>query len=179
MVHYIAAVLPVAEPLIDKYTIAELRDPQIQSKVNAISTFYIPPKSAPKYDREFAVKMGILEPGQDILRPSYPGSTWLGPSIPPREAYGPHEKAAIAKIDSHVPPTFYRPLNASAAMKELMEKLALDPRTLAEYKRNPALFSDTVPGLTQLERSALRDAHENGIISSMKGKLVHPVFCSQ
>jgi len=180
VVHYIAAVLPLDEPIMEKYTIAELRDPQTQNTINAVSTFYLPPKTVPKYDRESAVKMGILEPGQDIMRPSYPSSRWLEPEISAREAYGVHENAAIAKIESHVPPSFYRPLSASTAMKEVMIKLALDPKALADYKRDPALFSDSISGLTPWERTALRDAHASRIISSMKdnteGVFVPPIF---
>lgn len=168
VVHYIAAVLPLDEPIMEKYTIAGLRDPKTQNTVNAVSTFYLPPKTLPKYDRESAVKMGILGPGQDIIRPSYPSSRWLEPEVSAREAYGAHENAAIAKIESHVPPSFYRPLSASTAMI----KLALDPRALADYKCDPALFSDSISGLTPWERTALRDAHASKIISSMKGKTI-------
>lgn len=170
VIHYIAAVLPVSKPLIEKYTINELRDAETRNKVNAISTFYVPPKALPKYDRDFAEKMGILEPGQDIQRPSYPSSRWMEPAVSAREAYGITENAAIVKMDSHMPPTFYKPMSASTAMKEVMIKLALDPKALTEYKRNPTLFSDSIPGLSPVERAALREAHESKIISSMKGK---------
>ena len=170
VIHYIAAVLPVSKPLIEKYTIRELRDVETRNKVNAVSTFYLPPKALPKYDRDFAEKMGILKPGQDILRPSYPSSRWMEPVVSAREAYGITENAAIAKMNSHMPPTFYKPTSASTAMKEVMIRLALDPKALAEYKRNPTLFSNSISGLSPVERAALREAHESKIISSMKGK---------
>lgn len=133
----------------------------------------MPPKSLPKYDREFAERMGILEHGQDILRPSYPSSRWMEPAVSAREAYGICENAAIAKMESHLPPAFYRPTSASTAMKEVMIKLALDPKALAEYKRNPTLFADSISGLTSVERGALGEAHESKIISSMKGNPMH------
>jgi hypothetical protein len=170
VIHYIAAVLPVSKPLIEKFTIEELRDVETQNKINAISTFYLPPKALPKYDRDFAEKMGILRPGQDILRPSYPSSRWMEPVVSAREAYGVAENAAIAKMNSHMPPTFYKPTSASTAMKEVMITLALDPKALAEYKKNPALFSDSISGLSPVERAALREADESKIISSMKGR---------
>lgn len=87
-----------------------------------------------------------------------------------REAYGVAENAAIAKMNSHMPPTFYKPTSASTAMKEVMITLALDPKALAEYKKNPALFSDSISGLSPVERAALREADESKIISSMKGR---------
>jgi hypothetical protein len=170
VIHYIAAVLPVSKPLVEKYTIGGLRDVETRNKINAISTFYLPPKTLPKYDRDFAEKMGILKPGQDILRPSYPPSRWMESVASAPEAYGITENTAIAKMSSHMPPTFYKPTSASTAMKEVMIKLALDPKALAEYKNNPTLFSDSISGLNPAERAALREAHESKIISSMKGK---------
>jgi hypothetical protein len=160
----------VSKPLIEKYTIDKLRDVETQKKINTISTFYLPPKALPKYNHDFAEKMGILGPGQDILRPSYPSSRWMEPVVSAHEAYGITENAVIAKMNSHMPPTFYKPTSASTAMKELMIKLVLDPKALAEYKHNPTLFSDSISGLSPVERAALQEAHESKIISSMKGK---------
>jgi hypothetical protein len=88
----------------------------------------------------------------------------LEPDIPAGKAYGEYENAAIAKIELHVTPARYRPLSASSAMKDVMIKLALDPRTLAEYKNNPVSFADSVSGLTPLETAALQQAHEGTII---------------
>src|SRR6266849_4723431 len=121
----------------EKYTVSQLRDTQIQNTINAASTFYLPPKALPKFDQELAETMDILKPGQDIMRQGYPSSRWIGPAVPACDAYGVHEKAAIAKIESHKPPTFYTPESASTAMKEIMIKLPLDPKFLAEYKCNP------------------------------------------
>lgn len=145
VIHYIAAVFSLDEPIMEKYTIAGLCDPKTQNMVNTVSTFYLPPKTLPKCDWESTVKMGILGPGQDIIQPSYPSSRWLEPEVSACEAYGAQENAAIAKIESHVP-SFYRPLSASTAIKEVMIKLALDPRALTDYKCDPALFSDSHHG---------------------------------
>ena len=142
----------------EKYTITGLRDPHLQNKINAISTFYLPPKIVLKHDQQYATVMGILKPGQNIMSQTYPPSRWLEPDIPAGKAYGEYENAAIAKIESHVTPACYRPLSASSAMKSVMTKLVL--------------FTNSVPGLTPLERVALQQAHEGTIISSMKGKSV-------
>lgn len=161
----------------EKYTIAELRDPHAHENINAVSTFYLPPKAVLQHDRQCAARMGILKPGLDIKPVHYPPSRWLdvGTSVP--KAYGEYENEVVAQLKSHVIPAPYKRLNASTAMKDVMTKLALDPKVLAEYTSNPELFANSISDLTSFERDALREAHQNKIISSMKGKLSPSSSC--
>jgi precorrin-6B methylase 1 len=177
VVHYIAAVLPLAKPIMEKHTIAELRDPHARENINAVSTFYLPPKAVLQHDRQCAARMGILKPGLDIKPVHYPPSRWLDAGTSAPKAYGEYENAVVAQLKSHVIPALYKRLNASTAMKDVMTKLALDPKVLAEYTSNPELFVNSISDLTPFERDALQEAHQNKIISSMKEG--HEAICTQ
>jgi hypothetical protein len=128
----------------EKYTIAELRDPQTQNTINAVSTFYLPPKTLPKYDRE-SQRDGYFEawPGYHAPRAIH----FLGGLNQlcllrglwcPRKCSDSKNRVPCASSVS------IGPESASTAMKETMIKLALDPKFLAEYKRNPTLFVDSI-----------------------------------
>jgi len=170
VIHYIAAILPFAEATIEKYTIAELRDPDSQHKIQANSTFYLPPKVLLKHDRELAEMMGILKPGQEIVPPKISSSKLVQQNVSTSRAYGDYVRAAISQLETRVTPASYRPLSASPAMQDVMIKLALDPKALAEYQSNPTLFTDSTSGLMPPEKVALQNAHEGLIMSEMKGQ---------
>lgn len=169
VIHYIASILPLTEPTIEKYTIAELRHPDAQNRINSISTFYLPPKTLLRPDAEIAAAMGILKPGTDVMPAHYPSVKWTKQDTT-EDTYHEYDTAAKAQIESHVTPALYRPSTISTAMEDLMTKLALDPKALAAYQENPTIFLDSA-SLTPSEMSVLKMGPST-IISSMKRKLI-------
>jgi hypothetical protein len=165
--HYIAAILPFIEPTMEKYTITELRDPDVQKQITAISTLYLPPKTVLECDKQAAVKMGMVKAG-DTNVPTYPSVKWREGEATSANAYEEYERAAIEQSKSHVIPEAYKPLSVSTAMVDLMTKLALDPKALATYRQDPTLFVDSTSGLTRLEADALKLGHQGAVIASMK-----------
>jgi hypothetical protein len=169
--HYTAAILPFVEPTMDKYTITELRDPDVQKQITAISTLYLPPKTVQTCDKQTAVKIGILKAG-DTRLPTYPSVKWMEGEATSKNAFEEYESAAIEQSKSHVIPEAYKPLSVSTAMVDLMTKLALDPEALATYRQDPTLFVDSTSGITPLEANALKLGHQGAVIASMKGKRI-------
>jgi hypothetical protein len=172
VIHYIGGILPFSKPVIEKYTIAELRNPEAQNKITAISTFYLPPKMVQEQDKEVLVKLGMVKADDDIEFLPHPSldSEKMEPEASIGKAYRELERTAKVGINSHVMPERYRALSASSAMVDLMTKLALDPKALATYQQNPNLYIDSTSGLTLPEIRALKLGNEGSVIRAMKGK---------
>ncbi|KAH8104785.1 tetrapyrrole methylase [Cristinia sonorae] len=169
VIHYVAAMMPHQDPVMDKWTVGQLRDSQIASQVTGISTFYIPPKTRAPANELIVESLGLLPIGMtaDKLTQIYPPSRWES-NVPTLPAYGPAEKEIIAKIATHTVPDNYQPLDTSKAMVEVMTRLALDPTVLTKYKADPAAFAQSLPDLSDKERAALTSAGTWAICSAMK-----------
>jgi hypothetical protein len=153
----------------EKYTITQLRDPDVQKQITAISTLYLPPKTVLKFNKQFAGKMSMVKAGGTRV-PTYPNVKWVEREATSANAYEEFENAAIEQYKSHVIPEAYKPLSVSTAMVDLMTKLALDPRALATYRQDPTLVIGSTSGLTPLEANALKLGQQGAVIASMKGK---------
>ena len=70
--HYIGSRYPTIDPLIEIYKLSELHDPAIQSKINGLSTFYIPPKDTVQADRKICLDIGMITQNQSIAIPKTP-----------------------------------------------------------------------------------------------------------
>jgi len=169
VVHYIAAILPYEDPLIDKLTISQLREPDVQKRINGISTFYIPPKGGLLTSLDVVERLDILNPGQALEQRLhvYPANQWT-PSVSNSEAYRLSDQTAIAELESHIVPEQYSPLATSNAMVDIMTKLALDPKLLAEYKVDRHAFAQSVQDLTSDERKALETGTQSAIHFAMR-----------
>ncbi|KAJ3812197.1 tetrapyrrole methylase [Lentinula lateritia] len=156
VVHYIAAMLPHEDPVTDQWTIGQLREPEFYKRVGGVSTFYIPPKERKEINVDIIRELKFLPEGKvpDTRTQIYPPNQWE-PEVPTVPAYGSNEHAAIAQLDAHSPPEQYQPLATSKAMTDVMTRLALDPKALAEYKADHRAFAQSVPDLTANERTAL------------------------
>jgi hypothetical protein len=154
VVHYIGAVLPQFDTIINTFTIADLRKEDVVKKFNAISTLYIPPRDTNSTRSTTAL-------GSDALLESIrPLMRWDGskPTFVP--ANGPRERDIIAQLDNHVTPEGYRTLHISPAMKKFMTDLALKPKLLKEYKAKPLAVVESMEGLTELEKFGLKLGEE-------------------
>ena len=161
--HYIAAILPHQDPVTDKFTIAQLREPQIAKRVGGVSTFYIPPKGRKVANPKIVQEVEVPTTIDDV----YPPNQWE-PSVLTPPPYGPRANAAISQLETHVVPEEYRRLATSKTMTDVMTQLALDPNALAKYKANHAAFVQSVPGLSAQEKAALETGNYWAIRCAMK-----------
>ncbi|THU91725.1 tetrapyrrole methylase [Dendrothele bispora CBS 962.96] len=171
VVHYMASILPYEDPVTDKFTVSQFRDPQIAKRICGISTFYIPPKETKDSNVEAMHRLQLLPSGKGVLKETgrYPSNKWApSGSFHDVDPYGPRELAAVTKLKSHTIPEHYQPLATSKAMTDVMTKLALDPRVLSEYKASRQDFVHSVPGLTPNEKNALVKGEIAAIRCGMK-----------
>lgn len=126
LTHYIAPVLPIDEPVIEKLKISDLKKEEIKKKVNPGSTFYIPSNDP--------TRRGALDfEGAEKLR-----------------------KVAISALANHQPGKNYNPLKENTALAEALEQLALDPGSLQEFKADRQSWVDKSGlGLNDAEKNAL------------------------
>ncbi|KAH8104787.1 tetrapyrrole methylase [Cristinia sonorae] len=169
VIHYVAAMMPHQDPIMDKWTISQLRNPDIANQVTGISTFYIPPKGRTPVTQSIIESLQLLPAGQiaDKVTQVFPPNRWEA-NVPTMPAYGPAEKEVIARIPAHVVPEQYQPLETSQTMVDIMTKLALDPTVLSKYKADKAAFAQSATGLNDKERAALTSGDPWAICSSMK-----------
>ncbi|PVG01141.1 tetrapyrrole methylase [Serendipita vermifera] len=167
VVHYVGAVLPQSATIMETYTIAELRKPEVIKRISTTSsTFYIPPRDSEAIDYDMVARLGI-PPEKYRKIPSYPPNQWAGPNYTSTPAYGPEEKAAVSQLANHVVPNSYKTLHASPAMKKVMIDLATDRSLYKKYEANRDAFVDAVKGLTELEKVALKMGTDGSVYKVM------------
>jgi hypothetical protein len=150
VVHYIGAVLPQFDTIINTFTVADLRKEDVVKQFNAISTLYIPPRDTNSTHSATALGSDAsLESIRPLMR-------WDGPKPTFTPANGPRERDIIAQLDNHVTPEGHRTLHISPAMKTFMIDLALKPKFLKEYKAKPLAVVESMEGLTELEKFGLK-----------------------
>jgi hypothetical protein len=149
--HYVGAILPRSVTFKDTFTIAQLRHPDIAKKIQAVSTFYIPPLASAVQTTD-AVMAQRLEWNQE------------DPAVRAAE-----KLAAISQMDAHVPPADHKSLIASAAMKKFMIDIATSPELSQTYKADPsAVVVARGEGLTEAEKFAARLGRDGAINRVMK-----------
>ena len=151
--HYIGAVLPQSDKVMDTFRIGDLRKEEVIKQFNSISTLYVPPLNTGSTHPAMAELFGTQEGRLQLLRFS---SRWIDPMLAKEYTYGPQEKKAISQIDNHVPPKSYTTLNASPAMIKFMTDLATRPKLLQDYKADPVTVVDGVAELSGGEKFALK-----------------------
>ncbi|KAG6333292.1 hypothetical protein ID866_5800 [Astraeus odoratus] len=157
IIHYIGSVLPQSATIMDEFTIADLRKEEVVKQFNPISTFYVPPRDSTPLDQT-AVQTLNLSRTFTSTHPMQHFAHCKSTGVCPSEAsaYGPYEQAAIEHLATHTPPDHAVRLQASPAMKQFMADLALNPSLLSQYKANPAVVVDDIPGLSEKEKFALK-----------------------
>jgi precorrin-2 methylase len=121
-VHYIAAQYPTTAAIIERLTIKALRGGDAAARMRAESTWLFPPAQARAVDPDLARRLGLR----------------ANPAPPTADApYGPSERRAIAELEHHAVPAGYRAARADPRTYELIRDLALNPRLLAEFQRDP------------------------------------------
>ncbi|KAG9091311.1 hypothetical protein FS749_016640 [Ceratobasidium sp. UAMH 11750] len=163
-VHYIGAVLPTTTTIMDTFTIADLRREDVAKQFNTVSTLYVPPREVAAMHEPIAAAMGTPDAPITYLHPS---SSWVGSRFVLEATYGAVEQDAVVQMDRHVAPEKHKILHASPAMKKFMTDLTLNPTALEEYKANPTAVTESVQGLTERERFALKLAQSSAVQAVM------------
>jgi len=168
VVHYIGAVLPQSDKVMDTFSIGDLRKEEVIKQFNSISTLYIPPLNTGSTHPAMAELFGTQEGRLQLLRFS---SRWIDPMLAKEYTYGPQEKKAIAQIDNHVPPKSYTTLNASPAIIKFMTDLVAQPKLLQDYEADPVSVVNGVDELSASEKFALRLGKPGPIYAMMSATL--------
>ncbi len=160
--HYIGSKYPTIPPLIEKYRLSELHDPEAQLKITGISTFYLPPRDVKPSDLEVVRHLGLIREGQRLVTPS----------TPLREIglYGPREMKAFDAFDAFTIPSSYQWQEETGASRFLIE-LRFDPDLQERYENDPlgAVSEPRFAYLTEKERAMLASRDSGAIQIACKG----------
>lgn len=128
VLHYIGSRYPGVDPVIDRQTIASLRQPAIQGAVTGISTFYLPPKDIAPVDKETLLNLGLIRPGQTPNTPASP--------LRVIDRYGPREMKAYDDLAAFKVPESYHWQEDTAAARFVLA-LRDDPGLCRQYRSDP------------------------------------------
>ncbi|WP_197419283.1 SAM-dependent methyltransferase [Burkholderia sp. BDU5] len=160
VVNYVGSRYPGVDPVIDRQTIASLRDPSARNWVTGISTFYLPPKEAAAADATMLDRLGLLQPGQplrtgaDVLRVI--------------DRYGPRERKAFADFAGFDVPQSYQ-WQADTAAARFVLALCDDPLLRERYRDDPAGAVAGWADLSPRERDLLGRRDAGAIQLAAKG----------
>ncbi|MFA0547690.1 SAM-dependent methyltransferase [Vibrio splendidus] len=127
--NYIASRYPGIPPTIERYKISELYNPELQSKVTGISTFYIAPKDVHPVNVERAIQLGMIQTGD---KPRFPDT-------PLRKIaqYSTKEKRALDELADFKVPNGYKWQDDTLSSRFVL-KLLEDPDLLRQYETQPS-----------------------------------------
>ncbi|HVG22650.1 MAG TPA: SAM-dependent methyltransferase [Thermoanaerobaculia bacterium] len=143
--HYIGSRVPTVAPVIERYTIAGLRAPEVRQRVNGVSTFYIPPKEARTNDPEMARALGL-----PAVRPGSRGHV-----LRIIDRYSKREMDAVHALSEFRVPADYHhqdPTPAARFLIELTRDAALQKRFIADAAE---VVADPRFGLSARDRALL------------------------
>jgi hypothetical protein len=155
LVNYMASMFSVADTVMTKHRIRDLRDPNVAKTITGISTFFIPAATMAKSSDEVASKFGFKV-----------GPSRGTPLICDRGDYPKLKAMAQRNNRNHAVPEGYKFSHASPALYDMFCALALDAKTLRAFRDDPDGFLQARAGLTDGERNYLRMRHA-GVIRMM------------
>lgn len=147
-VNYVANMF-AGEPVIERRTIAEYRDPEVKRQVSGISTFFIPAVEPAVGDAEMSEKLGMR---------AY-RSARVTPLVCDRNDYAVLAQIAQRNNYNHRVPKGYKYSYSSEALYETLYALALDHEEQQAFRANPAAYLAQREGLTPNERRQLLLQH--------------------
>jgi hypothetical protein len=161
VINYIGARYPGIDPMIERQTLAALRDPVVQRRVTGISTFYLPPATPTVSDPAMLERLGLLRPGQTVRDPNSP--------LRVIDRYGPREREAFKNFAAFDVPADYQWQENTAASRFILS-LARDGALRHRYAADPhetlAAWRD---GLSDHERSLLAQRDAGAMQIAAKG----------
>jgi len=161
VVNYVGSRYPGVDPVIDRLTIASLRDPATQSWVTGISTFYLPPKQAAPADPAMLARLGLLRPGQSTREATE--------ALRVIDRYGPRERRAFRDFETFDVPQSYQWQPDTAAARFVLD-LCESEDLRDRYRTEPAdALAAWGGGLSARERELLARRDPGGIQIAAKG----------
>jgi hypothetical protein len=160
--HYIGSKYPTIPPLIEKYRLSELHNPETQSRITGISTFYLSPRDVKPSDAEVAKHLGLIREGQRLITPSSP--------LREIGLYGRKEMKAFDEFDAFKIPSPYTWQEETGASQFLIE-LRTDAELQERYEKDPlgTLAEPRFAYLTDKEKSMLVSRDSGAIQVACKG----------
>lgn len=162
IIHYIGSRYPSIDPVIEPYKLNELHQPQIQSRINGLSTFYIPPKDIVETSSQICRDLGMIKPGQTIVAQKTPLREIGKYSIREMKAFD-----AFAKFKV---PYSYK-FQAETEPAKFLIELRFDPALQELYRNDPvaALNDSRFNGLSDTERNLLASRESGAAQVAAKG----------
>jgi len=163
--HYVSPQYVGIAPMIDRHSVASLREPSVRSRISSLSTFYIEPSEAASTDAARSILLGLSKPGQPVHPPQ---------RLYENTAYGEHELAAVKTFDDFSPPTdYFLPrltpgiefLLTLSSNVEMQERFRLDPAGVLDDQR----FN----GLSDRSRKLLEMAHPAAVNACIAEEAAH------
>ena len=160
--HYVASRYPSIPATIETYPLAALHDPQTQTKVTGISTFYLAPQHTVEANPAMLARLGLLKPGQ-TLRPADGPLREIG-------GYGERERKAFAAFAQFQVPQGYQWQKDTPASRFIIA-LRQDFSLRERYRRDPlnTVAEASFVGLTLRERSLLASRDAGSVQIAAKG----------
>lgn len=160
--HYIGSRYPTIEPLIEVYALKDLHNPEVQSTITGISTFYIPPRDIVPTDAQTARDLGLLKDGQKLVIPKSP--------LRDIGQYGQRELKAFKAFKTFSIPKSYSWQEMTPGSNFLIE-LRYDVALQKLYQADPlaALDDPRFQNLSDKERSLLASRDSGAIQVAARG----------
>ncbi len=160
--HYIGSRYPTIEPIIEVYKLNELHAPVVQSRINGLSTFYIPPKDVVETNKKVCIDLGMIKPEQSIM-----------PSKTPLREIGKYTSKEMKAFDAFANfkiPYSYKFQEETEASKCVMT-FRFDPKLQEVYRKNPlqALKDPRFQKLSDKERLLIASKDSGSIQVAAKG----------
>lgn len=147
-VNYVANMF-AGEPVIERHTLAEYRQPEVKKLVSGISTFFIPAVESASGDAQMSEKLGLREISKARVTPL----------VCDRNDYPVLAQIAQRNNYHHRVPKGYKYSHSSEALYETLYTLALDHEEQQAFRANPAAWLSRREGLTSDERRQLLVQH--------------------
>lgn len=160
--HYIGSRYPTIAPLIEVYKLNELHEPEKQTRITGLSTFYIPPRDVTPTNVQTALDLGLITDKNHVIIPQSP--------LREIGLYSDREMKAFQFFEKFRIPSSYRWQAESEASKFLIA-LRFDTDLQDLYQTDPekALKDPRFSGLSDKERMLLASRDSGSIQIASKG----------
>ncbi|MEM9504119.1 MAG: SAM-dependent methyltransferase, partial [Cyanobacteria bacterium P01_E01_bin.43] len=164
--NYIGSRYPGIEPTTTIYTLKQLHDPEVQSQVTGISTFYLAPQRAATADLAMMERLGMIQPG---MKPKNPET-----SLRQIDRYGDREMTAFQQFETFEIPKGYH-WQADTAAARFILALRDDVDLCDRYVHHPqsAMTEERFPGLSDQEKALLSTQDAGSMQFAAKGLNAH------
>ncbi|MCH7420789.1 SAM-dependent methyltransferase [Pseudomonas mosselii] len=160
VINYVGSRYPGIDPLIDRQTLASLRDPLAQSWVTGISTFYLPPRTAGQSDPQMLERLGLIRPGQPVRAASDP--------LRVIDRYDKRERRAFSDFARFDVPASYQ-WQADTGAGRFILALSDDAELRRQYRDDPQAAVQAWGGLDARERHLLGQRDPGAVQLAAKG----------